>query len=49
MGAIGRLRVESELSWSTSAASLLRAYATLSPERNQAAALGVTSRAEQSK
>lgn len=49
MGAIGRLRAESELSWSTSTASLLRAYATLSPERNQTATLGVAPRAEQSK
>lgn len=49
MGAIGRLRAESELSWSTSAASLLRAYTTLSPEHKQAAALGVASRTEESK
>jgi glycosyltransferase involved in cell wall biosynthesis len=49
MGAIGRRRVEGELSWSSSAACLLRAYAALSRGRVQAASLGVASGAEQSK
>jgi glycosyltransferase involved in cell wall biosynthesis len=37
MGALGRRRVEGDLSWSSSAKSLLRAYAALtSPDRRAA-------------
>lgn len=49
MGAIGRRRAEGELSWSTSAAKLLRAYESLSPVRSRNAAVGLASRAEQGK
>lgn len=49
MGAVGRRRAEGELSWSTSAAQLLRAYASLSPERSRIPAVGVASSAEQRK
>lgn len=42
MGDLGRSRVEGELSWSTSAECLLRAYASLAPVRGHAA-IGQTS------
>jgi glycosyltransferase involved in cell wall biosynthesis len=49
MGALGRRRVEGELSWSCSAQSLLRAYAALSVPHKQAAAVCVPSSPEQDK
>jgi glycosyltransferase involved in cell wall biosynthesis len=49
MGALGRQRVEGDLSWSCSAQSLLRAYSALSLPRMQTAPLGEPSGAAQSK
>jgi glycosyltransferase involved in cell wall biosynthesis len=49
MGALGRRRVEAELSWSSSVESLLRAYAALPLPRKHAAPLAAPSGAAQSK
>jgi glycosyltransferase involved in cell wall biosynthesis len=46
-GAIGRSRVEGELSWSHSSQSLLRAYASLSVAHKNEAAVGAPSSPEQ--
>jgi glycosyltransferase involved in cell wall biosynthesis len=48
-GAMGRSRVEGELSWSCSAKSLLHAYAALSVAHKNEAAVGVPSSPEQGK
>jgi glycosyltransferase involved in cell wall biosynthesis len=49
MGALGRRRVEGDLSWSFSAKSLLRAYTALTSPNRRAASFGAHPRSEQGK